>query len=60
MKAILSAKIPDPDDLSGSGLVIFRPFLSLCNPHPDRKTWVMTDALFGSCMLFLGIFQKFW
>jgi hypothetical protein len=60
MKAILSAKISDPDDLSGSELVIFRPFLSLCNPHPDRKTWVMTDALFGKCVLISGNFSKFW
>jgi hypothetical protein len=51
MKAILSAKIPDPDDLPESELVIFRPISSLCNPYPDRKTWVTLDVFFGKRVL---------
>jgi hypothetical protein len=37
MLAILSAKLADSDAFSGSDLVIFRPFLSLCDSQPDRK-----------------------
>jgi hypothetical protein len=57
MQAILSAKLADPDAFSGSDLVIFRPFLSLCDPHPDRKPWLMVDAFGGKFVKFLESFS---